>query len=82
MSNPYLELARKWEAIANKMDKDGVTQMTANTHRLFANELKAVVKLHSKAGLSWDDHMVHGDVASVEEVLGLLKLRHMYKILK
>lgn len=68
--NDYLELARRWERIADQLDKRPV-EMTANTHRLFAKELRAVIAKNSKAGFSWGEYMVHGDHASVAEVLRL-----------
>jgi hypothetical protein len=70
--NPYLELARRWERIADQLDKRSV-EMTACTHRLFANELRAVIALHSKAGFCWGGRMVHGDHASVAEVRRLVE---------
>lgn len=74
MTSPYRDLAKKWDDIANKMEgKDGVTTMTANTHRLFANELKTVCASQAAAGLSWGDHMIPGDPASVQAVLWMLK---------
>lgn len=36
------DLAKKWDDIADKLDNTK-TVMTANVHRLFANELKAVL---------------------------------------
>lgn len=37
------KLIEKWRDIADKLDNKPVT-MTANTHRLFANELESVIK--------------------------------------
>lgn len=43
------KLVEKWRDIADRLD-NAPTVMTANTHRLFANELDAVmVKLSRKA---------------------------------
>lgn len=38
--NNLIELAEFWESIADRLDNQPVN-MTANTHRLFANELRA-----------------------------------------
>ena len=69
--NDYMELVRRWERIADKLDNAPVA-MTANTHRLFANELRAVIANNSKAGFSWNGRMVHGDRESVAEVVRLV----------
>lgn len=69
--SPYMKLALKWEAIADKLDKAPV-EMTANTHRLFANELKAVCANNAEAAFSWNGHIVYGNKESVRAVLEMV----------
>lgn len=74
--NPYLKLARRWEEIANKLEQKPVV-MTAAVHRLFANELKAIIALNSEAGLSiGDDFLIHGNKESVALVRKLMEKHH------
>jgi hemerythrin-like domain-containing protein len=47
-----MKLIKNWEEAADRLENKPVN-MTANTHRLFANELRAVLKRHVVVETRW-----------------------------